>query len=112
MYLTVRIGSLGTQSSKLKNQIRDSCPEAHCPAVQKVMLTYLQKITFGEMRDFARADVLVYGRDHRCSHTETNADDVRLSDIEPKSTNLAALRQAARTFGHWNKKPAGGRGYR
>ena len=25
---------LGTQPSKLKNQVRDSCPEAQCPEVQ------------------------------------------------------------------------------
>jgi hypothetical protein len=69
MYLTVRTGSLGTQSSKLKNQIRDSCPEAHCPAVQKVMLTYPQKITFGEMRDSARADVRSNPVHHEASNS-------------------------------------------
>jgi len=47
-----------------------------------------QKITFGEMREGGTREVLVYCRDHRCSHhVETNADgwpdDVRLSDIEP-----------------------------
>jgi hypothetical protein len=46
------------------------------------------KITFAEMRASGVRDVLIYCRDHRCSHhVETNADgwadDVRLSDIEP-----------------------------
>jgi len=31
MYLK---GNLSTLPSKLKNQVRDSCPEAHCPEVQ------------------------------------------------------------------------------
>ena len=53
------------------------------------MTTYPQKITFGEMRESGVRDVLIYCRDHRCGHhIEINAnswaDDVRLSDIEPK----------------------------
>ena len=49
------------------------------------------KITFGELRASGVRDVLIYCRDHRCSHhAETNADgwadDVRLSDIEPNFT--------------------------
>jgi hypothetical protein len=40
------------------------------------------------MREFGVRDVLIYCRDHRCTHhIETSADrwpdDVRLSDIEP-----------------------------
>jgi len=55
------------------------------------MRTYETKITFGEMRESGVRDVLIYCRDHRCSHhVETNADgwadDVRLSDIEPNFT--------------------------
>jgi hypothetical protein len=47
-----------------------------------------QKITFGEMRASGVRNVLVYCRDHRCSHSiEVSADrwpdHVRLSDIEP-----------------------------
>ena len=49
------------------------------------------KITFGEMRSSGVRDVLIYCRDHRCSHhVETNADgwadDVRLieDDVRPK----------------------------
>ena len=53
------------------------------------MTTFPQKITFGEMRASGVRDVLIYCRDHRCSHhTEANADgwadDVRLSDIEDR----------------------------
>ena len=52
-------------------------------------MTAPQKITFGEMRASCVRDVLIYCRDHRCSHhVEANADgwadDVRLSDIQPK----------------------------
>jgi hypothetical protein len=32
------------------------------------MITYPQKITFGELRASGVRDVLVYCRDHRCSH--------------------------------------------
>ena len=51
-------------------------------------MTRAQKITFGEMRASGVRDVLIYCRDHRCSHhVETSADgwgdDARLSDIEP-----------------------------
>jgi hypothetical protein len=54
-------------------------------------MTTPQKITFGEMRASGASDVLIYCRDHRCSHhVETIADgwpdDVRLSDIEPSFT--------------------------
>jgi hypothetical protein len=52
------------------------------------MTTYPQKITFGEMRDSGVCDVLVYCRDHRCSHSTTLSadrwpDNIRLSDVEP-----------------------------
>ena len=44
--------------------------------------------TFRELRDQGANTILIYCRDHRCSHhVETNADgwadDLRLSDIEP-----------------------------
>ncbi|MFK4522828.1 hypothetical protein ABIF90_000809 [Bradyrhizobium japonicum] len=53
------------------------------------MTPYPVKITFGEMRKMGVREVLIYCRDYRCGrHTEANAnswaDDVRLSDIEPK----------------------------
>ncbi|MET4514325.1 hypothetical protein [Bradyrhizobium sp. I1.7.5] len=52
------------------------------------MTPYPTKITFGEMREMGVRGVLVYCR-HRCGHhTEISADgwadDVRLSDIEPR----------------------------
>ena len=52
------------------------------------MTTYQRKITLGEMRASGVRDVLIYCRDHRCSHhvevsADGWADDVRLSDIEP-----------------------------
>jgi len=55
------------------------------------MTTTPQKITFGQMRANGVRDVLIYCRDHRCSHhVEANADgwgdDVRLSDIEDRFT--------------------------
>ena len=63
------------------------------------MTTYPQKITFGEMRASGVRDVLIYCRDHRCSHhIEISADrwpdHVRLSDMSPASS--ARLRQARR----------------
>jgi hypothetical protein len=52
------------------------------------MTTYPQKITFGNMRASGVRDVLIYCRDHRCSHhiaisADRWPDHVRLSDIEP-----------------------------
>ena len=43
--------------------------------IDQAMTAYPQKITFGEMRDSGVRDVLIYCRDHRCSHhVETSAD--------------------------------------
>ena len=52
------------------------------------MLTYPEKITFGEMRNSGVRDVLVYCRNHRCSHSTTIdadrwPDNIHLSDVEP-----------------------------
>ena len=49
------------------------------------------KITFGQMRAQGVRRILVYCRDHHCSHhTTINADrwgdQLRLSDVEPKLT--------------------------
>jgi hypothetical protein len=51
------------------------------------MLTYSQKITFGEMSESGVREVLIYCRDQRCGHlieisTDRRPDHVRLSDIE------------------------------
>ena len=48
-----------------------------------------QKITFGEMRASGARDVLVYCRDHHCSHhirisADFWPDHLRLSDIEDR----------------------------
>ena len=61
-----------------------------------------QKITFGEMRASGIRDVLIYCRDHHCSHhMEISAgrwgDQVRLSDGPASSAAPAA--SAARTCG-------------
>lgn len=47
------------------------------------------KITFGAMRESGTRGVIVFCADYRCSHSTTLdgdrwADDVRLSDIEPR----------------------------
>jgi hypothetical protein len=47
-----------------------------------------QKITFGEMRASGVREVMIYCRDHRCSHyiaisSDRWSDHVRLSDSEP-----------------------------
>ena len=54
-------------------------------------MTHPLKITFGEMRASGVRDVLVYCRDHHCSHHSViNADRwedrLRLSDVEPTLT--------------------------
>jgi hypothetical protein len=48
-----------------------------------------QKITFGEMRASGVRDVLIYCRDHHCSHyiaisADFWPDQLRLSDIEDR----------------------------
>jgi hypothetical protein len=48
-----------------------------------------QKITFAQMRSSGVRGILVYCSDYRCSHSvalraDRWADDVRLSDIEPR----------------------------
>ena len=59
------------------------------------MTTYQQKITFGEMRESGVRDVLIYCRDHRCSHhVETNADGPALR--HRTELHLYALRQKGR----------------
>ena len=43
--------------------------------IDQAMTAYPQKITFGEMRDSGVRDVLIYCRDHRCSHSTTLSAD-------------------------------------
>ena len=64
------------------------------------MTTYPQKITFGEMRASGVRDVLIYCRDHRCSHhVEISAEcwphHVRLSAIEPDFVCTASGKRGA-----------------
>jgi hypothetical protein len=63
------------------------------------MLTYLQKITFGEMRASGVREELIYCRDRCSHHIETKADgwadDVGLSDIEEKFTCTACGKRGA-----------------
>ena len=60
------------------------------------MMTYPQKITFGEMRASGVRDVLIYCRDHRCSHhVEVSADRDYLI---PTNTSMSSIsRMGART---------------
>jgi hypothetical protein len=48
-----------------------------------------QKITFGDMREMGVRGIVVYCADYRCGHSvalsaDRWADDVRVSDIEPR----------------------------
>jgi hypothetical protein len=67
-----------------------------------------QKITLEEMRAAGVRGLLIYCSDYRCSHWTTIsgdrwADDVRLSDLEPKFTCQACGRKGAdlRPNFHW-----------
>jgi hypothetical protein len=59
-----------------------------------------RKITFAEMRAAGVRGLLIYCSDYKCSHSTTIsgdrwADDVRLSDLEPKFTCQACGRKGA-----------------
>ncbi|MBR0797293.1 hypothetical protein JQ615_18045 [Bradyrhizobium jicamae] len=83
-------------------------------------MTRHQKITFGEMREMGVRGVLVYCSDHRCSHSialmaDRWADNVRLSDIEPRLVCSGCGKRGAdvRPNFNWNiQGPIGGMGYR
>jgi hypothetical protein len=83
------------------------------------MMTYPQKITFGELRASGVHDVLVYCRDHRCTHHVTISadrwpDHVRLPDIEPDFLCTACGKRGAevRSDFNWNKMPRRAMDYR
>jgi hypothetical protein len=64
------------------------------------MTPYPVKITFGEMRASGVRDVLIYCRDHRCSHSTTLSadqwpDNIRLSDVEPDFVCTACGKKGA-----------------
>jgi hypothetical protein len=67
----------------------------------------LQKITFAEMRAAGVCSALVYCVDYRCSHSTSLAtadrwaDDVRLSDIEPRFTYPACGHRGADVRPDW-----------
>src|SRR5712672_4340613 len=80
--------------------------------------TRLQKITFGEMRAAGVRGILVYCADYRCSHSSEAladrwADDVRLSDIEPRFVCAACGKCGAdvRPNFHWSARPVSGHGF-
>jgi hypothetical protein len=78
-----------------------------------------KKITFGEMRSTGVRGVLVYCSDYKYSHSiaisaEQWPDDLRLSDLETRFVCRACGKRGAdiRPDFHWDKKLAGGMGYR
>jgi hypothetical protein len=82
------------------------------------MSTRPQKITFAEMRSSGVRGLLIYCADFRCSHHVTItavqwADDVRLSDIEPRFVCSACGKRGAdvRPDFTWDKPGALTRGF-
>jgi hypothetical protein len=79
-------------------------------------ITSPQKITFAEMRDMGVRGVLIYCAG--CSHSlavmaDRWADDVRLSDIEPRFICSACGKRGADVRSDFNWRTAvGGMGYR
>jgi hypothetical protein len=78
-----------------------------------------QKITFGEMRTTGVRGVLVYCSDFHCSHStaisaDQWADNVRLSDIEPRFVRRVCGKWGAdvRPDFHWKGPPVAAMGYR
>jgi hypothetical protein len=67
---------------------------------ENIKINRLQKITFAEMRASGVRGVLIYCSDYRCSHhiavtADQWADDVRLSDIEPRFVCTACDKRGA-----------------
>ena len=95
----------GEWRSQIARGIDPAVIEAERRAAEARERTYPQKITFGELRASGVRDVLVYCRDHRCSHHITISADqwsdcVRLSDIEPDFVCTACVTGIfARTYG-------------
>ena len=78
-----------------------------------------QKITFGEMRQMGVRGILIYCRDHRCSHSTAMSadqwpDDVRLSDIEDRFVCQKCGKRGAdvRPDFNWGKPTVATMGYR
>ncbi len=71
------------------------------------------------MRESGVRGVLIYCSDYKCSHSiairaDKWADDVRLSDLEPRFLCQACGKRGAdiRPDFHWNKPPVAAMGYR
>ena len=78
------------------------------PSPHTTMTSYPQKITFGEMRSSGVRDVLVFCRDHRCSHhVAINAD--RWPDDVSRTLSLISsappAANAARRSGRSSHRP-------
>jgi len=70
------------------------------------MSAQVQKITIAEMRAAGVRGVLVYCSDYHCSHctrlaADRWADDVRLSDVEPRFVCAACGRRGADVRPDW-----------
>ena len=77
------------------------------------------KISFGDMRDMGVHGLLIYCADYRRSHSmaingDAWADDMRLSDLEPRFICQRCGKRGAevRPDFNWNKKPMRAMGYR
>ena len=77
-----------------------------------------QKITFGEMRASGVRGLLIYCSDYHCSHStaisgDRWADDLRLSDLEPRFICKACVKRGAdvRPNFDWDKPGALTKGY-
>ncbi|MBR0801428.1 hypothetical protein JQ615_39390 [Bradyrhizobium jicamae] len=83
-------------------------------------MTGPQKITFGDMRSMGVRGVLVYCADYGCSRSiavmaDRWADDVRLSDVEPRLVCSACGKRGADVRPNFNwhiNGPIGGMGFR
>jgi hypothetical protein len=64
-----------------------------------------QKITFGEMRASGVRDVLVYCRDHRCSHDIAISADL-WPLVAPKNKSLACSNKTGMRCSGSNASPA------
>ena len=83
------------------------------------MVERVEKRTLGQTRQSGVRGILIYCRDHKCSHhvailADHWADHIRLSDLEPQFVCTACGKRGAevRPDFNWNSKPVGEIGYR